>query len=99
MDTQPLRKPDLLSCVKFNQPEWYLREDWMKFVKSSGVATWHNRLLTNPDEYSDVFFTYDSGEGSHWGGTGEDSIPKDIWELLKQELGEGFYLVWITNWN
>lgn len=52
-----------LPIIKFNVPEWYKDRDFLTFLNSSRVATWH-RQYCKPDAYSDVFLTYCQGERS-----------------------------------
>jgi hypothetical protein len=88
----------VIPCVQFNRPDWYQNPDWVRYINAPGIATWHDPSKHNPTEYSDVFFTYDHGEGSDWGGNGPDSIPDSIWKEICETLGPDAYcLVWVTN--
>ena len=107
-----------LPVLRINAPDWYQREDWMTWLRngatgvpdSSGldirpVATWY-RGSGPPDEYSDVFFTYEEGEGSDSPASVNPSmvnvIPEDIWKAiceLAEARGLGGCLVWVSNLN
>jgi hypothetical protein len=73
----------------------------MTWVRSCGTATWHHGY--EPTEYSDVFFTYDRGEGSDAPSAAlscRPAIPDSIWSLLDAELkkrGVEQALVWVSN--
>lgn len=93
---------ELRGCLRIDAPEWYLREDFRDFLngnregqQNKSPAMWHQRGA-EPDEMSDVFVTFDNGEGSD----AEGCIPDDIWEAIcaiakKHGFEEG--IVWIAN--
>jgi hypothetical protein len=87
-----------MPCVRINAPEWFGRADWQAFLDNqqefSRLATWHERGKS-PNEFSDVFVTYDGGEGSD-----AEEIPADIWLSIRERmesLGIDFAVLWITN--
>ena len=82
--------------LRLNAPDWYERKDFLYWLNdlSKPTATWHISG-EEPGEYSDVFVTFDHGEGSD-----ADSIPEGIWEEIKKVAAEHCFdegLVWITN--
>jgi hypothetical protein len=85
-------------CLRINAPEWYDRDDFRAWLNAEGAqrrATWHERG-TEPTEYSDVFVTFDSGEGSDY----DTLMPDDIWEAITKaadEVGLSDCIVWISN--
>lgn len=99
-----------LPIIKFNVPEWYKDRDFLTFLNSSRVATWH-RQYCKPDEYSDVFLTYCQGEGSdayypsdepeEFGDTNHaDVIPDRYWRVVCAYCatnGIEEALIWLTN--
>lgn len=90
----------LESCLAINAPEWYLRQDFQDFLEGrrpgqlGPPATWH-RPGTAPDEFSDVFVTFDGGEGSD-----ADALPADIWMAIRAAADHyrmTYGVVWIRN--
>jgi hypothetical protein len=86
------------TVLKINAPHWFRRNDFRAVVESPQTATWWNG---DPiDEWSDIFVTYDNGEGSNYGGL-HGCIPDDIWDEIcrvwKNVCGDTYGLVWITN--
>lgn len=71
-----------------NAPEFFFRKDFLDYVKSNPVFTWHDHE-EEPGDYSDVIVLVEpclNGEGS------ESDMPQDIWEtimaVLKKQFGE-----------
>jgi len=92
----PLDPSECGCYVRFNVPEWFAREDFMAWLNDpeSNVATWH-KLGQPANEHSDVFFTYDHGEGSEFSSA---KFPEAIAEAIRKNLGDGEYcLIWLTN--
>lgn len=97
-----------MPLVRINAPDWYEREDFMKWLNHRGEfnwahpATWHCSGQP-PSDYSDVFITFDEGSGSDAPTTEDDlrpSIPEDIWKMIvaavkAEKIDE--CLVWISN--
>ena len=93
---------ELRACLRIDAPEWYRRQDFRDFLNGKrdgqegrSPAMWHRRG-EEPDEMSDVFVTFDTGEGSD----AEGIIPDDIWEAIcaiaeKHGFEDG--IVWISN--
>jgi len=97
--------PDqVYKVIKLNRPEWYDRDDFIEWLDKGAdagkgeprIATWHHG--GKPDEYSDIFMTWDQGSGSDQGSIWD--IPDDIWaevgEAVKAE-GLDFAVIWLTN--
>ena len=84
--------------VQINVPEWFARKDFMAWLNNpeSGVATWHT--LGKPAcEGSDVFMTFDHGDGSEFEA---DGFPADIVQMIKENfVEEGHLLLWLTNFQ
>lgn len=88
-----------VSCWRFNVPHWFCREDFKRWLNSEHhPATWHRG--GEPGDYSDIFMTYDHGEGSDALAADGCCIPEDCWneicEVMKRE-GATFGLIWLTN--
>lgn len=83
-----LGKPEQGISLRFNVPELFQREDFVKWLKlEKGVATWDDKSSPTVGEYSDVFLLVDgslSGEGSDDGGL----MPPDIWDSIVQACKE-----------
>jgi len=91
------------NLLKVNAPEFFRRDDFAIWLNNasvsipdpalpSRVATWHYPGPIN--EYSDVFVTYDNGEGSN------SDMPEDIWQSLCrlcESYGVSDCVIWITN--
>ena len=85
------------SCLQINAPEWYRREDFMRYLRGEDgqrpVATWH--CGPTPDEYSDLFLWFnedDEPEG--------DDLPVEVADELYRlcrEAGFPCGVVWISN--
>jgi hypothetical protein len=89
-------KAERIDCLRINAPEWYARADFMRWLTEDRRATWHIRGNTSPDEYSDVFVTFDHGEGSDY----DTLMPDDIWEAITKaahDCGVDDCIVWISN--
>lgn len=104
-----------MPVVRIDAPEWYRRQDFQDWLTGAGKrdgkhpATWH-KAGEEPNEYSDVFVTYDSGDGSDNPACFEDDVdlsshcvmPRDIWsqicDLLKENgMEKTECLIWIAN--
>lgn len=90
--------------VRINAPAWFQRADFICFLKHPRVAAWHDKTSDRPDEYSDVFMTYDCGDGSNSPafveGQLNDCVPVDICQEIAricQQAGITEALIWITN--
>jgi len=89
---------DHIPCLRINAPEWYKRQDWRKFMRRPGLATWYIPAGARgkiAGGCGDVFFTYDNENGSD-----AEDIPTDIWEKiceLCRSAGHYHCLVWVTN--
>lgn len=84
------------SFLRINAPEWYERKDFLEFLTEDRMATWHLPGHA-PDECSDIFMTYDNGEGSDM-----SDMPEDCWDEIRRIAeAEGFTygLIWITNFQ
>lgn len=79
-------------CLKINMPDLFEVEGLLEYVRAYKLATWHMSSRGKFGEYSDLFVTYDSGEGSNSDMPGWDKISK----LMEQE-GISYALLWITN--
>ena len=84
-----------MQVVSIVAPQWYEREDFRQFIDdpTSRLATWHPKGKP-PSEFSDVFVTYDDGEGS------DSDMPAEIWEeicSICRQLHVKYGLVWIKN--
>ena len=89
-----------IQCLKINVPQWYEREDfkkWLnKYIQPTELrrhATWHTG--GEPNEMSDLFVTYDQGEGSDF-----EEMPEDCWEEIHRmcrELNVKCAVIWLTN--
>lgn len=96
MTTHQLKVKCLYS-IEINAPHWYARQDWCDYLngrRDCRPATWH--VPDKPaNEFSDVFFVYDVGEGSD-----AHAIPRDIWAEIDATVraqGLDFAIVRITN--
>ena len=58
--------PNTMPIMRINSPEIFADSEFMKWLNDPEtiVATWHKKG-TDAGEYSDVFVTYDNGEGSN----------------------------------
>jgi len=91
---------EVYPCLKLNVPQWYERKDFQKWLndfvdphEGRRHATWHQ--FGEPGEYSDIFVTYDHGEGSDF-----EEMPGDCWEDITRvckEQGLEYAVVWLTN--
>jgi len=86
-----------LKALRIDAPDWYAREDFRTWLNQPHTATWHHKGGQVGD-FSDVFTTYDNGEGPDANADGV--IPDDIWEFIcktceKQNLS--YAVIWITN--
>lgn len=83
-------------CLQLNVPHWYIREDFQEWLvkntKNKQLATWHHAEV--PNEYSDIFVTYDNGDGSN------DDMPIWYWDeicFVCEQRGLEFALIWLSN--
>lgn len=86
-----------MDLVQINAPEFYRDPAFVTWLNDPNKvqATWHSKG-TAPNEYSDLFFTYDSGEGS------DSDMPGVIWNqicaFIQEHFGDNFNaLIWLTN--
>ena len=87
------KRPNRAEAVTLNLPELFEDEKFRAYLNdpATKIATWHDRG-TEPGEYSDIFVTYDNGEGSN------SDMPG--WTLvcdLMRENGYDAALVHLTN--
>ena len=88
--------------LRLNAPDWYKREDFMKWLDGPSSATWH-RKGSPPGEMSDAFFTHDQREGSDTPCEDPNmGLPEDVWEevcrLAEDVFGsDSECLVWVSN--
>lgn len=87
-------------CLRLYAPEWYRRPEFLAVLERPAgtwpTATWH-KPGTPPDEYSDVFLTFDNQEGSD---VFEDPGCQDIWQAIcdaAAQIGMTYGVVWISN--
>lgn len=92
-----------MPTLRVNAPSWYRNEGFLRFINSPGVATWH-RSGDEANEFSDVMFTFDCGEGSDYGAPTDErpGIPAEIWALVHHLVVQEFgiardCLVWVSN--
>ena len=76
-------------------PEMFADKEFAAYLNhpDTNIATWHYMGMVN--EYSDLFLTYDNGDGSEAVG-----MPKVWWEricAICKEAGLKYALVHITN--
>ncbi len=89
-----------MTGLRIGAARWFQREDFMEFVNKYANATEGPRLATwhtggEANDFSDIFLTYDDGEGDS-----ADMVPEDIWEEICQicEFNHVNYaLLWIVN--
>ena len=82
--------------LRINWPEVYEDPEFVEWLNNPENihATWHRG--EEPNEYSDLFFTWDSVEGS------DSDMPERYWdkicEIAEEQYGpSGYCLVWLTN--
>jgi hypothetical protein len=88
-------KAERQALLRINAPEWYARPDFRAWLNNPERATWH-RIGKEPNEYSDVFITFDHGEGSDF----DVDMPDDVWAQITQaaaDAGIQDCVVWISN--
>lgn len=90
-------KVERLPAVRLNVPHWFARADFMAWLTSplNTIATWHRG--TEANDYSDVFMTFDHGEGSD---LGSEDFPEDIEKELIAAMAAQWIeygIVWLTN--
>jgi len=83
--------------VEISAPEFYRDPEFLKWLNNPDrhQATWHVKGK-KVNEFSDLFFTYDGGEGS------DSDMPSRIWEMIHQELkrqGVKFCVVWVKSFD
>lgn len=85
----------LIKCVRLDAPEFYKDPDFVKWLNESKkgiIATWHTGGA--PNDFSDIFVTYDGGDGSN------SDMPEHIWDeisLTCRKMDVNYCVVWITN--
>lgn len=88
--------------VRIDAPAWFKNPQFVEWLNTTGTATWHVRG-NEPGDYSDVFFTFCSGEGSDWPASADrPGIPDEIWKHLEFVVAEQHgwdaeVLVWVSN--
>lgn len=89
------------TMLRVNMPELFENKGFARrlneYVKGAtgGMATWHRP--GDPTEFSDIFVTYDQGEGSN-----VEDIPARLWKKLgrmAENQGLTHTLFWITNFK
>jgi hypothetical protein len=94
-------KAGAISCLpayQVNAPAFYRDPDFVTWLNSRGVATWHDGD-NPPGEFSDVFTVVDCLQE----GPDRDAMPEPVWDALIAALREAGapdrdqILVWITN--
>lgn len=84
-----------ISCVRIDAHEFYQDPEfvaWLNGARKGAIATWHRG--GNPGDFSDIFMTWDSGEGSN------SDMPEKIWKEISTQVeqrGIEYCVVWITN--
>lgn len=83
--------------LKLNLPELFEDQEFVGYLNDADnrIATWH-RKGDAPDEYSDIFITYDAGEGSN------TDMPERWWDYIcslceEADIGGAYALLHITN--
>lgn len=86
-----------MPIVRINAPEFYRDPEFLAWLNNpvTNVATWHQQGDT-PGEYSDLFFTYDNGDGCN------TDMPAHIWEQICEAVDplrcyNGECLIWLSN--
>jgi hypothetical protein len=85
-----------VACLKINCPDVFADPEFRDWLDdpANGVATWHPPG-TEPGECSDVFVTFDHGEGSD-----AFHMPGHCWLALCREAearGFSYGVLWLTN--
>ena len=95
-----------MPVVRINAPHWFRREDFRRWLGAASrgdqtprigrAATWYRESDGDPDEYADVFMTFDAPDGSN------SDLPKAYWDELLREMdrqlpGVRDALIWLTN--
>ena len=95
--------------VNINAPEFFQRDDFIRFIEQDNVWTWH-KPGEAPSEFSDVCLLLEPVLNSE--GPDSDALPEDILDtilgLLKEQFGangedvpafakDRHMAVWITN--
>lgn len=82
-------------CLRINCPDLFRDQEFVQWLNSCpALATWHVSGKP-PDEMSDVFVTYDGGEGSDF-----ESMPEAAWDRLCEvcrAAGVVYAVLWLTN--
>jgi len=95
-----------LDCLKINVPDLFEDEDFREWLNglrdhpehATKIATWHKGGI--PTEYSDIFMTYDQGEGSDFGYDDQYGLPQRAQERLTVACKVANFksgLLWLTN--
>ena len=72
--------------VQMNVPEFFQRKDFLEYIESQPVFTWH-KAGSQPDDWSDVAVLVEpnlSGEGDC------ADMPEDLWETILSALRAKF---------
>lgn len=78
-------KSELVNCLELSCPELFEEKafsSWLNRMSGRGLATWH--VQGEPGEFSDVFVTYDQGEGSD-SPFNPDGMPLSVWKVICKE--------------
>jgi len=90
-----------MELLRINAPAWFENPDFFRWLTHKGTATWHQG--EEPNEFSDVFFTFCQGEGSDYPSIPDrPGIPEEIWRYLEILVAEKYgwneeVLVWVSN--
>lgn len=88
--------------VRIDAPAWFKNPEFLQWLNHPGTATWHH-AGSDPNDYSDVFFTFCQGEGSDYPGSlAIPGIPDEIWKHLEfivaeQHGWDAEVLIWVSN--
>ena len=102
-------RTDVWKVVCIAAPHWFKRPDFLTWLNGADptrgdgtvIATWH-RPGQPPTEFSDIFTTYDHGEGCDQpvGDQDRPELPQPIWDeicRICQAKGIEAAIVWIQN--
>ena len=80
-------------CLRIDASKLFEDPEFIDWMNSNGsLATWHTKG-TKPQGYSDIFMTFDHGEGS------DHDMPEHCWAFLCEvckEAGLEYGLLWLT---
>lgn len=82
-------------AMTIQMPDLYQDPEFVRYLNNpqKNIATWHVKGEA-PHHYSDIFVTYDGGEGSHSDMPGWDKICEIV---TAEGLGDTYVLLHITN--